>query len=808
MGTVLQDLRYGLRMLQKSPGFTAVAVITLALGIGANTAIFSVVYGVLLRPLPYPHPERVVQLCESDRHNLDEKDVTYPGFQFLQEHAALFQSLAVFTNVGFNLAIHDTAERVNGLHVSSEYFHILGASPLMGRTFSATEDSGDGERVAVLSSRLWQRMGSDPHILGQSVQLDGAPYTVIGVISADFERLNTPLTHGETDVWAPVALVARTVGSGDNLAAIGRLRDGISLEQARSEIGILSDEFRKNVAHELDPSYQLDLEPYQAMLSGGFRTILWVLFGAVAFVLLIACANIANLLLGRAVERSKEMAIRAALGGSRARLFRQLITESMLLSLLGALAGVFLASWGLKLIVAYSASDLPRANDVKLDSSALMFASALAVLTGLGFGLIPAFRAGPNHLSDALKEGSIRTTPGRRPALFRSVLAVSEISLALVLLTGAMLLSETLWRVLRTDPGFDPTHTLSMEVWLNGSKYDSGPAIANFYNEVVQRAQRLPGVRSAAVVAAGLPLERGGNVGVGVAGREMQDAYGFRIVTAGYFDVMSIPLKRGRVFDDRDNQRGAPVAIVNESLAQRLFPNKNAVGERIVDGGSDNPREIVGVVGDVRSYLDRPAEPTVFEPFAQTPFGTMKLFESWYATRIVVRTAVDPLSVSRVLQAEVHAADPSVALGRIRTMEEVRSAAVATRQFNMTLLALFAGLAAALAAIGIYGVMAFTVRQRTHEIGVRMALGAQRGQILKLIYREGLLLAGCGIAIGTACALALTRLLESYLYEVKARDPLVFGATGLALGLVAILACGVPALRATKVDPMVALRYE
>jgi predicted permease len=807
METILQDLRYGLRMLRKSPGFTAVAVITLALGIGANTAIFSVVYGVLLRPLPYPHPERVVQLCESDRHNLDEKDLTYSGFQFLQTHAVVFQSMAVFTNVGFNLAIHDTTEHVNGLHVSSDYFRILGANPLIGRTFSAEEDSGYGVRVAILSAGLWKRMGSDPHVLGQTIQLDGAPYTVIGVISADFERLNTPLTHGETDIWAPAALVARTVGSGQNLAAIGRLKEGVSLEQARSQMSIISDEFRR-VDHELDPGSQLDLRPYQTMLSSEFRTILWVLFGAVAFVLLIACANLANLLLGRAVGRTKEMALRAALGGSRARLFRQLITESLLLSILGAFAGVALASWGLRLILAFSPIDLPRANDIKLDSSAFAFAFALSVITGLGFGLVPALRARRRDLNDALKEGTTRTSPGRRPALFRSTLAVAEIGLALVLLTGATLLTETLWRVLQTDPGFDPTHVLAMEVWLNGSKYDSSPAVANFYESVVQRIERLPGVQSAAVVAAGLPLERGGNVGVGVAGTEIQNAYDFRMITPGYFRTMGIPLKQGRLLEAADNEHGAPVVVVSESLAQRLFPNKSAIGERIIDGGSDSPREIVGVVGDVRSYLDRPAQPAVFVPFAQTPFATMKLFESWLATRIVVRTAADPLMFSRSLQAQLHAADPAVAMGRIRTMEEVRSAAVATRQFNMTLLVLLAALAAALAAIGIYGVMAYTVRQRTHEIGVRMALGAQRAEILGMIYREGLLLAICGIAIGTACALGLTRLLQSYLYEVTPRDPVAFIATGAVLGLVAILACTLPALRATKVDPVVALRYE
>src|SRR5580704_13943197 len=721
MGTILQDIRYALRMQRKNPGFTAVALITLALGIGANTAIFSVVYGILLRPLPYVHPERIVQLCESYQNQQYEKDLTSSGLQFLQAHAGAFQSLAAFTNVGFNLAAGGSAEHVNGLHVSSGYFRVLGVDALIGRTFSPEEDSGDGARVAILSEGLWKRMGSDRSMLGRTVLLDGSTYTVVGVMPGDFERLNTPLTHGETEVWAPMALVRRTVGSGENLAVIGRLKDGISLDQARSQVGIVGEDFRRAFPDHLAPASRLDLEPYQTMLSSDSRTILMVLFGAVFLVLLIACANIANLLLGRAVVRGREIAIRTALGGSRARLFRQLVTESLLLSMLGALAGV---------------------------------------------------------------------------------------GLALMLLTGAVLLTETFWRVLRTDPGFNPSHVLSMQVWLNGSKYDSTETVANFYDDVLQRIQHLPGVQSAAVIAAGLPLERGGNMPVEIPGRATPDGYGFRMVTPEYFRTMGIPLKAGRFIDVGDNPHGGAVAVVSESLAKRLFPNQNVLGEHLRVGQDDSDREIVGVVGDVKSYLDQPAEPTVFIPVAQAPYGMMKIFESWFATSILVRTAIDPLALSHSVQEQLRAADPSVASGHIRTMEQVRSTAVAMRQFNMTLLALFAALASALAALGIYGVMAYNVRQRTHEIGVRVAFGAQRSHILGMIYREALLLASIGIAIGTACALALTRLLESYLYEVKARDPVAFVGTVLVLGAVAMLACVIPARRAVKVDPMVALRYE
>ena len=806
METLLQDVRFGLRQLRRSPGFTAIAIITLALGIGANTAIFSVVYGVLLRPLPYPHPERIVQLCELYQNEKYERDVTYSELQFLRTHADALESLAAFTNVGFNLAVHDSAERVNGLHVSADYFRLLGVQPLLGRTFSSDEDSGNGQQVAILSEGLWKRMGGDREVVGRTILLNGARYAVVGVMPADFERLNTPLTHGETDVWVPMALVGRTVGSGENLAVIGRLKDGISLDQARSQVSMLSDGFH-GVAGGLGPASRLYLERYQTMLSSDLRTFLVVLFGTVAFVLLIACANAANLLLGRAVGRGREMALRTAVGGSKARILRQLITESMLFSLSGALAGIGLASWGVKAILALSPANLPRATDIRLDLRVLGFALGLALLTGFVFGMIPAFRAWSHDLNETLKEGMGRMTPGKRPAVLRSALAVTEIGLALVVLTGAALLTETFWRVLHTDPGFRSSHVLSLQVWLNGSKYDSTEAAANFYDQVVQGIQRLPGVQSAAVVAAGLPLERGGNMPVEIPGKEAPNAYGFRMVTQEYFRTMLIPLKVGRFFDARDNQRGAAVTVVSESFARQLFRNENVLGQHLRVGRDDIPREIVGVVGDVRSYLDQPAEPTVFIPIAQAPYGMMKIFENWFATSIVVRTANNPLLLARSVQEQLRT-DPSVASGHVRTMEQVRSASIAARQFNMVLMGLFAILAAILAAIGIYGVMAYNVRQRTHEIGVRMAFGAERRHVLGMICREGMLLTAVGIMIGTVGALALTRLLGSYLYEVKPRDPVAFIATALVLAGVAMLACAIPARRATKVDPMVALRYE
>jgi len=811
--TFFNDLRFGLRMLRKSPGFTTVAVLTLALGIGANTAIFSVVYGVVLRPLPYSHPDRIVQLTESYRGESDEKDLTYAELQFLQEHRSSFDFLAAFTTVGFNFAVHSDAERVNGLYVSSEYFSVLGIRPILGEVFRPEDDRGDGTRVALLGEALWKRKtGADPNIIGKTIKLNGDPYTVIGVMPAGFERINTPFTHGETDVWAPLALVGRTVGSGQNLAVIGRLRADIPLDKARAQMGTVSEQFRKTFTEELAPESKLDLSRYQAMLSSDLRTILFVLFGAAAFVLLVACANIANLLLARASQRSKEIAVRTALGASRGRLIRQMLSESIMLALLGGLAGLGLAHFALRGLLALSPSDLPRSVDIQLDGWAFGFAVAVALLTGVMFGLAPALKTSKRGVSEVLKESVSGLGAGIRRTRLRTALVIGEIGLSLVLLTGAVLLIETFWHVLRTDPGFEPSHILSMQIWLSGSKYDSSERVSGLYGEVLQKIESLPGVQSAAVVAAGLPMERGGNMPVQVPGKNYERSFGYRIITPGYFRAMGIAQHLGRVIEGGDSAASTPAAVVSESFARGAWPNSNPLGQHLQigspGGGQDPPREVVGVVADVKSYLDQPAEPTVYIPVAQAPFAMMKLFEGWFATTIVVRTSSDPLALSHLVADQLRGVDPSIASGHVRSMEQVRSGAVAMRRFSMVLLSLFAALAVLLAAIGISGVIAFSVSQRVREIGIRMALGAHPRQVLKLVLTEGLRLATVGIIVGVVGALALTRVLESYLYEVKPTDPVAFLSTILLLGPVALLACWIPARRATRVDPIVALRYE
>lgn len=804
---LLRDLKYGLRSLRKSPGFTAVAVITLALGIGVNTAVFSIVYGVIFRPLPYPHPRQIVQLTESSPHGTDEEDVTYKELQFLEQRSSAFQFLAGYTVQGYNLGARDKTDRVKGLPVSADYFHVLGIKPLLGRDFLPEEDRGAGAHVAILSDGAWKRqMGGDPGIIGRTITLDGELFNVIGVMPSGLEATSDPILPGATDVWTPLALVARSAAQGENVAVLGRIRPGISFAQARAQVNGITAGFRESFPHELGPTTTLSIQPYRAMLSSDVRTILLVLFGAVGFVLLIACANVANMLLGRAASRTREFAVRAALGASRKRLVRQLLTESILLSSLAALLALLLARVGMQSLISLSPSDLPRASEIHLDGWAFTYTLALGMCTGILFGLVPAFRASSGQVCDKLGEATGRASSGRRQGRFRAAMVVSEVALSLVLLTGAVLLIQTFWHVLSTDPGFNPTRILSVEVYLSGSHYDSTSAAARYYEQAVQRIQALPGVKSAAVVAGGLPLQRGLNIGVVVHGKHHWPTIGLRSIQADYFPTLKVPLMSGRAFTSTDNEQSPHVAVISESAAHMLFPVRNPTGEILHTVGSD--WQVVGVSGDVKSYLDRPVQPTIYVPLAQMPFPMMQMVANWFATDIVVRTSSDPLALSHSIEQQLEAIDPSIGIGHIRTMEQVRSSAVAMRQFNMTLLSVFAGLALLLAVIGIYGVVAYSVTQRTHEIGVRMALGAKRGDVLRLVLGQGMVLAGLGIAFGIVGALALTRLLQNYLYRIKPTDPLTLTTVCGILAIAAVLASYLPARRAASIDPVRALRSE
>jgi putative ABC transport system permease protein len=807
MTTLLQDLRYGVRMLAKNPGFTTVAIITLALGIGANTAMFSVVYGVLLRPLPYPHADRMVQIARTYRGQLEGfSTFTASAFDFWQEHRQPFQSLAAFTHVGFNLVGAGRPERIDALRVSSQYFDVYGVPPFLGRDFSPDEESAGGPNVVVLSYDLWrEHFNGEPGAIGHSALLDGAPYTVIGVMPAGFASIPAAA------LWTTLGQVRDTIGSGQNYAVIGRLKASVSPQQADAYLSGIAQTFAAQLyqwmPEKVRKAVSFAAAPYRYVISSEVRTPLLVLFGAIGFVLLIACVNVANLLLARTAARNREIAMRTSLGAGRGRIFRQLLTESVLLALCGAALGLVVAIWGLHSLLALAPSVLPRAERITLSAWALIFTGGVAVLTGILFGLAPALQASRTNLNESLKEGEGHASLSLRRRRLSAGMVSTEVALSLILLVGSGLLIRTFAGLLRTDPGFDPHEMLTLPIWTTGSKYNSTAALADFYQQLVKRIEAIPGVKGAAVVAAGLPLERGGNTnpGVRVEGHLEFPSVDYREITPGYFRTLGVPLLAGRSFTPADSANSAKVAIINAAFARQYFHNHDPVGEHLV---LDHAGEIVGVTGDVRSNLNEPAPPTFFVPVAQASYDTDKLFQGWFPVSILVRTAVKPLALSRAVENAVRDADPGIPAGHVRSMEEVLSISLALERFLMTLMSVFAGLALVLAAVGIYGVLSYWVRQRTHEIGIRMALGAAARDVLKMVAKQGAILAAIGIVAGLGAAFGLTRLMSSLLYNVEPNDPLTFAAVSLMLAGVALLASYIPARRATKVDPIVALRYE
>jgi putative ABC transport system permease protein len=811
MRVLLQDLRYAIRVLAKSPGFAAVAVLTLALGIGANTAIFTVVYGVLLRPLPFPQPDRIVQLAETYRTDSDEMSLSWNELQHLREYGQLFEHLAGYTDVGFNLASGNEAEHVRGVPASAEYFQVFGVLPAYGRDFLPEEDHGDGQRVAMLSHALWtRRFGGDPSVIGRKILLSGDAFTVIGIMPAGFDpRSDSELNPGvRADVWVPLALVAKTAGSGENISVLARLKAGVTREQLLSQMDIVTKDFRVQYPDVVGKELVMSFRPYQAMIGLGMRPFLLVLLGAIGFVLLIACANVANLLLARSSSRGREIAVRVAVGASRARLFRQLLTESMLIALAGGALGLVVADAGLGSLLAMAPYNLPRVSDIRLDGWVFGFTFLISIVTGAVFGIAPALYATKTNLNESLKDGGGRAGAGVGRARLRQGLVIGEFALSLVLLTGAGLMIATFERLLNTNPGFDTHHVLTLQFWMTGSKYSSTPEIMKFYRAVEQRIEALPGVSAAGVVAAGLPLERGGNNGVRIAGTKESDfvSMDYREITPGYFQAIGTPLKQGRGITEADSETSSAVVVINEAAARRYFPDRSALGEHLYV--SRTLCEVAGVVSDVKTYLDQPAEPTTFVPAAQAQFGTSSLFEGWFPRSFVVRTTGDPLQLSRALREAVAATDPLVPTGAIRSMDQVLSRSLALRSFMMMLLSIFGGLALTLASVGIYGVIGFAVSQRTREIGVRMALGAKPSDVLRMVLREGMKLVAVGVVLGIAAALVLTRLLGGMVYGVKVRDPLIFALVNVLLVAVSLAACYIPARRATRVDPLVALRYE
>ncbi|MGE0129997.1 MAG: ABC transporter permease [Blastocatellales bacterium] len=799
----MQDLRYGARMLMKQPGFTFVAIVTLALGIGANTAIFSVVNAVLLRPLPYEESERLVVLHETNpQQGRDEMNISYPNFTDWRARSQSFEQMAAFRSGGIILTGKNEPARLQATVVSADFFALLRVKPLRGRAFLPEEDKVGGAPVVVVSHAFWQsRFGGDENLVGQQITLNGKSNTVVGVMPPGFVFP----AGDETEVWMPLGPLADQMQNRavHVLIALGRLKQGVELRQAQAELQSIANRIQQQYPS-ADPGHGAQLISSFESVAKNARPALLVLLIAVGFLLLIACANVANLLLARAEVRQKEIAIRSALGASRGRIVRQLLTESLLLAIAGGALGLLLAWWGIDALAGSLPDDLPRAKEIGVDRVVLGFTVALSVLTGMIFGIIPALTIAKSALSETLKEGG-RTSAGFGRGRIRGALIVSEVALSLALLAGAGLLIKSFWRLMQVNPGFQTGHLLTLNVTLLGDKYEESAPVISFFRELPARLGALPGVKAVSAVSS-LPISGGdGNGNLTIEGREFPPAQtpaaSFRRILPNYFSAMGIPLKQGREFDERDTGV-EKVVIINEGMARRFWPDGGAVGKRIKVGPPQNEPwlTIVGVVGDVKNIgLEADALLATYEPHPQRPWSTMNL---------AIRTETEPLSLAAAVRAELRAMEKNLLIRTPSTMDERIRLSVAPRRFNMALLVVFAALALLLAGAGVYGVMSYTVTQRTHEIGVRMALGAGAIDVLKLIVRQGMKLIIIGALIGLAGAFALTRMMTSLLYGVSATDPVTFIAVALLLTGVALLACWIPARRAAKVDPMIALRCE
>jgi len=821
MNTLWQDMRYGARMLLKNPGITFVVILALALGIGANTAIFSVVNAVLLRPLPYPESDRLVFLNERSAV-LDEMSISYPNFADWRNQNQVFEKIGVHNRNSYNLTGAGEVERIPTAQVSADLFSALRVNAAVGRVFNNEEDKPGGAPVVVLSHGLWQRrFGGQMSILNQQLTLNGKSYTVIGVMPQDY------LYPSRVEMWVPVGQLSgdsnwQQRGNHPGLYAVARLKPGATLAQAQADLD--------NIAANLEKQYpdsnagnRVRIRPMLEIFVSDARSTLWVLFGAVAFVLLIACANIANLLLARATARQKEMAIRSAMGAGRWRIARQLLTESVLLSLVGGILGLLIARWCIDLILYISPDAIPRSREISLDWRVLAFTIGVSFLTGILFGLVPALQAGVVDVHETLKETGRGTT---RRHWLRSSLVVVEVASTLVLLIGAGLMIRSFYRLQNVNPGFSYARLASFTVSLPQKKYVTEEQRGEFFKRLLENIRTLPGVEAAAA-ASGLPLGNNGWQtsyvvdGQPIPPRDQTPLMEACTVTPDYFRAMNIPLLRGRYFTDQDNRSflagrdlskldegerlvaGVNSIIIDEEFARRHWPNEDAVGKRIKLGTDDNSSvlAVVGVVGRVK-----------MEGLSQDSNRVQGYFPFWQvpttAMAVIMKASGDPNQLIASAREQVKQVDPDQPIYNIKTMDEIRAESVAGERLNLTLFSIFAGIALLLAIVGIYGVMSYTVTQRTHEIGIRMAIGAQQRDVFKMIMGQGMMLALIGIVIGLVGAFALTRLMATMLFGVTATDPATFAAIAILLTLVALLACYLPGRRATKVDPVVSLRYE
>ena len=808
VGDIAQDLRYGLRMLWKNPGFTIVAVLALALGIGANTAIFSVVNTVLLQPLPYKNPGQLVMLWENATHLGFPKDTPSPAnFRDWRAQNTVFTGMAAMAQKNFNLTGVGEPERLDGRRVSANLFDLLGVQPRLGRGFLPQEDT-PGTQVVILSHGLWQRrFGSDPRIIGQALNLNGESYSVVGVMppGVDVPRVD----NWKAQLWVPIAFPSEEAQSRAHyLEVIARIKPGITLKQAQAEMETIAARLAQQYP-ETNTRIGTVVSPLHEEVVGDIRPALLVLLGAVGFVLLIACANVANLLLARAAVRQKEIALRLALGASRSRLTRQFLTESVLLATLGAAVGLMFAVAGLRILKTFIPDTISQADSIGIDARVLLFTALVAVITGLIFGLAPAAQASNFNLNETLNEGGRGAAEGSKGARLRGLLVITEVAVSFVLLIGAGLLINSFIHLRNLDPGFRADHLLTAKIDLSEVKYPDQVHRTPFLDEVLRRVRALPGVQSAAI-AGNLPLTyNGDSMYIAVEGipdppPDQQLDVIYRTIGPGYFSTMGISLVRGRDFTDRDTTETSYTVVVSEKLAQHFWPGQDPIGKRLKPGDtkSDIPwREVIGLVKDVRQN-DFLAAPKM------QMYMSYRQLKDLAPNALVVRTGVEPMSLATALRNAVWAVDKDQPVSNIDTMEQIVAGAVARQRFSTMLLGVFATLALMLAAVGIYGVMSYSVAQRTREIGIRMALGARRGDVLKMTVKQGLKLVMMGVAIGLVAAFVLTRVMASLLFGVSATDPITFVSIPLVLMSVAMLASYIPALRATKVDPMVALRAQ
>jgi putative ABC transport system permease protein len=800
---MLNDLRYALRQLLKAPSFTAIAILTLALGIGACSAIFSVVNVVLLQPLDYPEANRIVAIRETNLPQFPEFSVSPPNYLDWEKQTKSYEYFAAYGGAQLNLTGEGEPQRLVGVKATAHYFDVYGVKPVLGRMLLPEEDAPGKNHVVVLSYPFWQRVfGGARDVIGRAVQLNGEPYNVVGVAPAGFGLAS------KVDAWMPMAFkpdeTANDARGGHYINVVGRLKPGVTVAQARAELEVIASQLAIQYP-DSNKGWGIFMMPLQDYGVRDVKPVLYTLLGAVGCVLLIACANLANLLLARATARHREISIRAALGASRARLMRQLLTESVVLSLFGGVAGLLLARWGLDALLALAPTSLPRITEIHLDSRVLLFSLALSLVTGLVFGIAPAWLAARADVNEALKQGTRGSTEGGARGRLRGALVVIEVTLALMLLGGAGLLARSFMQLAHVDPGFAPENATLLRLSLPQKKYAMPEQQTAFADALLDRVKNLPGVQFAGITHS-MPLVGDYVLGFNIEGRPAiapsdLPSTNYYAVTPDYFRAMGIHLLRGRTFTPQDDAKAPRVAIINETMARQYFPNEDPIGKRInITNGPDTWREIVGIVGDIKQYgVDKATSAQAYEPFAQVPFSSLN---------VVVRTKGSPAALLSALRPTVYAVDKDQPVGVIRPLEEIVADSIARQRFAMTLLTVFSLVALVIAAVGIYGVMAYSVVQRTGEFGIRMALGAQQRDVLRLVLMQGGKLIGLGLVIGLSATLAASRAMGSMLFNTSAQDPLTLGGITLLLGFVALIACLLPANRATKVNPIEALRSE